>query len=104
MISYKKYNKIKNLYWVADYILKKDQDSLHCFSWKFSLNKPNSVPNPSMDWRHPTYIEAEIRQKYFEEDKKYFFNSPIAYGSFDIDRIIADKFEIMNEKYSKYIK
>lgn len=55
LISTRVYQKTKDLYWIPVY---KRRDRDPCYATvKFGSDKPPPVPNPSMEWDHPTFRE-----------------------------------------------
>jgi len=67
-LSLEKFNKIKYWYWVPVY--KRGERSISKSSFTFSRFKPSPVPNPEMEWVHPTWIELIEYQKVLTKEEE----------------------------------
>ena len=69
-LSLEAFYKIRDHYWVLDFV--HASAPARWMDWRFGLNKPRPVMNPTMQWRRPTYEEANLRQEAYEQDPVMF--------------------------------
>lgn len=55
LLTTRAYLKVRHFYWVPAY--RDDRNTISRNSFRFQKEKPKPVPNPQMEWVHPTFEE-----------------------------------------------
>jgi len=74
MITHEVYFKVKPWYWVPRFKKGYAWQGICRNSFKFSLDKPESVDNPNMDWEHPTWEELCDYQNRWQDIHRKFID------------------------------
>lgn len=68
MLTQEQFELIKNKYWVCSFPDKR----ANAFDWVFSIEKPDIIIHPLMEWRKPTFKDAKIRQEAYDRNPSNF--------------------------------